>query len=369
MRTSRGMTWKLFGRGLSHVVLVFGLLVGPLPAAEPITLENVQEPEPNVANEPRAVAFSLEKAAGFLDAASLNWQKQRKCFTCHTNYAFLYARPQLDAAHVGAGVAHQTVRQFAEELVEKRWVDKGPRWDAEVVATAAALAFNDAATTGKLHPVTLKTFDRMWTLQREDGGWKWLKCNWPPMESDDHYGACLAAVAVMVAPENYRDSPAAQAGLAKLQGYLEKNPPPSLHHSAMLLWASSYGGDFLTADQKQKTVEQLVALQQPDGGWTLPSLGAELWKRDDGSEQSKDSDGYGTGFVVYVLRQSGIPADDPRLQKGIAWLKQNQRESGRWFTRSLKKDGHHYISHAGTAFAVMAIQACEAHPAAATTSK
>ena len=36
---------------------------------------------------------------------------------------------------------------------------------------AAVLAHNDAATTGKLHPLTHKALDRMWTVQREDGGW------------------------------------------------------------------------------------------------------------------------------------------------------------------------------------------------------
>ena len=54
------------------------------------------------------------------------------------------------------------------------------------------LAFNDAATTGKLHPVTRQALDKMWTLQREDGGWTWLKCDWPPMESDDHFGVTFA---------------------------------------------------------------------------------------------------------------------------------------------------------------------------------
>ena len=48
--------------------------------------------------------------------------------------------------------------------------------------------------------------------------------------------------------------------------------------------------------------------------------------------------------------------DDPAIVKGIAWLKANQRESGRWFTQSLNTDRAHYISHAGTAFALMAIK-------------
>ena len=30
-------------------------------------------------------------------------------------------------------------------------------------------------------------------------------------------------------------------------------------------------------------------------------------------------------------------------------------ESGRWFTRSLNRDNYHFLTHAGTAFAVMAL--------------
>jgi squalene-hopene/tetraprenyl-beta-curcumene cyclase len=41
-------------------------------------------------------------------------------------------------------------------------------------------------------------------------------------------------------------------------------------------------------------------------------------------------------------------------------LTTHQRESGRWFTRSLSNDRHHYIANAGTAYAVMALTACDA---------
>lgn len=323
-------------------------------AADAVTLENVQDPGENRRDEPLAREFSLEKAVGFLDSAALQWQKQRQCFTCHTNYAHLYARPSVSADAPAA----KEVRKFAEELIQKRWADKGPRWDAEVVATAAALAFNDAATTGKLHPLTRQALDRMWTLQREDGGFTWIKCDWPPMESDDHYGATLVAIAVGNAPEGYAQTAAAVKGMERLKHYLKENPGPTLHHRAMVLWGASKMKGLLSQDEKQKIVEKLRDLQKPDGGWALASLGD--WKRaDDSPQDTEHSDGYGTGFVVYVLRQSGVPASDLRIQKGIGWLKANQRESGRWFTRSLHKDSKHFITHAGSAFAVMAIAECQ----------
>ena len=70
------------------------------------------------------------------------------------------------------------------------------------------------------------------------------------------------------------------------------------------------------------------------------------------------SDGYATGFAIYVARQAGVPAEDKRLQRGIAWLKAHQRVSGRWFTPSLGFHRQHLISNAGTAYAVLALAAC-----------
>ena len=323
------------------------------PAGEPVTLDNYEAPTANSKDEPFAAEFSLEQAARFLDSASLEWQVSRECFACHTNYSYLTSRPLLDAG----APAHQTIRAKAEELVEKRWPEKGPRWDTEVVATAWALAFNDAATTNTLHATTKTALDRMWTVQREDGGFTWIKCGWPPSELDDEYGAVLALIAVGAAPENYRDTEAAKAGVKQIQGYLAKTPLPSLHHRAMLVWADTYLPDLLTAEASEAIVNELLAKQLPDGGWSASGLGD--WERGDGTAQQTDvSDGYGTGFCLYVLRRAGIPAQDERIQKGVGWLKTHQRESGRWFARSVFKDSKHYLTHNATAFAVMALQEC-----------
>lgn len=335
------------------------------PVLDDVTLDNVSAPAANTSDEPVAAEFSLERAAHFLDSASLSWQKDRKCFTCHTNYAYLYSRPMIGADHE----AHRTVRAFAEELVNQRWPESGPRWDAEVVATAAALAFNDSITTGTLHPASRTALDRMWTLQKEDGGWSWLKCEWPPMESDDHYGVTLAAIAAGVAPERYSESEAAKKGLDGIRRYLKANPAPTLHHEAMVLWASRYVDGLLTAEERQQTIDRLLSKQKPDGGWALATLGT--WERGDDKQQDLEhSDGYGTGFIVYVLRQADVEQENAAIQSGIKWLKSNQRESGRWYTRSLFRDNHHFISHAGSAMAVMALSSCgENEPGRAPVGK
>ena len=101
-----------------------------------------------------------------------------------------------------------------------------------------AMAINDRSTTGKLHPRTREALDRMWTLQRADGSWNWNKHNLPPQELDEYYGVVYAALGVGVAPDAYAKGESARDGVARLKQYLKQNPPPSLHHKTMLLWAS-----------------------------------------------------------------------------------------------------------------------------------
>ena len=318
---------------------------------------SVEAPSTNTADEPMAHQFSARKAAQFLDQVSLNWTQERKCGTCHTNYAYMLARPVFGDRSTPAADA---IRSFFEDRAAN-WDTAKPRWDTEVVATAVTLAINDAQTTGRLHSITRSALDRMWTLQQEDGAWDWLKCDWPPLESDDYYGAVFAALGVGLAPDGYSETPAARAGMEKVHKYLKENPPPNLHHKTVLLWASGRMPALMTADERAATVRDLLDRQRADGGWNLPSLGD--WKRRDGTpNDSADapSDAYATGLVTYVLRQSGIASDHEALKRSVAWLRANQRESGRWFSRSVNNDKYHFIANAGTAYAVMALDACGA---------
>jgi hypothetical protein len=42
---------------------------------------------------------------------------------------------------------------------------------------------------------------------------------------------------------------------------------------AWLLWASVKLDGLLTKEEREQTLDELLALQKPDGGWSLPSLG------------------------------------------------------------------------------------------------
>ncbi len=70
-------------------------------ADEP-SLKKYTPPTENKQDEPIAKQFSIDKAADFLDNAALHWTKKRGCFSCHTNFAYLYARPMLTANTVAS---------------------------------------------------------------------------------------------------------------------------------------------------------------------------------------------------------------------------------------------------------------------------
>jgi len=311
-------------------------------------------------DEPMAPAFSAVNAAAYLDAIALAWTHERKCGTCHTNYAYMMGRPALGKEN--RAVAGEIRAFFAEKVEHRSYSPAVPH----ALILAGVLAINDAGTSRHLDPVTRQALDRMWELQGPDGAWEYPTTFYSPPLGDSYYGAAFAALAVGTAPDGYADTPAARAGMVRLRQYLTSHAAPSLHHQSILLWASTKTPGLLTATQQAATIRDLLQHQRADGGWSLPSLGD--WKRRDGTLNNPDapSDGYATGLVVYVLRQAGVAATDTAIVRGVTWLKTHQRQSGRWFTFSINTDERrddnrytdHLISNIGTAYAVMALRAC-----------
>jgi squalene-hopene/tetraprenyl-beta-curcumene cyclase len=319
-------------------------------------------------DEPLAKHWSLKKAADHLDKAATTWLTHWKCAACHTSYVYVMAGPSL---HTTPSPAFEKMRNYLECRVT-HW-DSGQTAEApgqgsaikplptegvtEIVATAATLAFLDAQTTGKLHPVTRQALDRIWGLQQPNGAWTWNRTDLAPLEYDDYFGAVFAALGVGAAPDGYSQTAEAKKGLAKLRSYFQKNRPPNLHHKVWLLWASTRVDGLLSLADRRQIIEDLSKLQRADGGWSLPSL----WKPS--PMRAKDnklaSDGYATGLAIYVLRQAGVSTSDLRIEKGLIWLKMHQRESGRWFTASINGSPRNLITNAGTALCAMALRACE----------
>ncbi|MAB78297.1 MAG: hypothetical protein CMJ89_02985 [Planctomycetes bacterium] len=312
-------------------------------------------PDTNRADELRSTQWSLERAEDFALRVSTQWSQQRQCITCHTNGLGL-------AALAGSDDERYTeLRSFAQGYLKRYVIDKespkGSRGAVEgLVMTTAMLTISDMETTGDLTPVTRAGLRWCMEAISPSGAFEdWMQCGWPPFEVDEHFGVAVIALALGHAPARDRRTTTVRRGTKRLLAWMRKNEPINLHQKGMRLWAGNHLDGVLTTKERRRWIDDLLAVQREDGGVALRDLG-ENWRRADGSELEDSSDAYATAFTLHTLREAGVPSSRPELMKMGAWLKREQRESGRWFSRSPHHDGKHFISHAATLLAIMALR-------------
>jgi squalene-hopene/tetraprenyl-beta-curcumene cyclase len=139
-----------------------------------------------------------------------------------------------------------------------------------------------------------------------------------------------------------------------------------------LLWAATEFPGLLDAAREQQLIGMIFSHQRPDGGWSIRTFALpEEWGKGNRAEKLRaepefpdpPSDGHMTGLAIIALRKAGVPSGDPRIRRGVSWLVTNQRVSGRWWTRSLNRDGWQFISYSSTAYPLLALALCDALPA------
>jgi squalene-hopene/tetraprenyl-beta-curcumene cyclase len=299
--------------------------------------------------------------------------------SCHTTLPYALARPEL-RGRIGEAQPSTAETKILDNLVTRarHWREIEPFYPdqtrgipktsesraIEAVMNAVVLSRRDARN-GYLSDDTRTAFDVMWALQMKtgpnNGAWTWLNFNYEPWESPNspYFGASLAAIAVGSAPERYVTSPPIQERLRALRGYFQRqHGTVSLLNQLMGLWASGVVPDLLTADQRNVTIAAAFAAQQADGGWSTSSLGT--YQRVDKTANETSSDGYGTALACLALQAAGV--DDPRVTKGLDWLRHNQdAATGRWTATSLNKqrdpasEPGKFMDDAATAYAVLAL--------------
>ncbi len=332
--------------------------------------------------DPRAAAAYLDAREGWWRQWPVSARDHGTfCVSCHTALPYALARARLDAELPGAAPSseelaltrdvHERVRLWSETRPYYTDQHSGPGKSAqsrgtEAVLNALILATDDART-GHLGPDTRAALEDMWAVQETTGSsagaWPWLDFGLQPWEVPDgeYYGAALAALAVGIAPEDYRSTPAIQPSLERLRGYLDRHfSAQPLQQRLALLWASSAWPGLIDPARRQSIIDAVLRVQKGDGGWSLYSLAPSyrrgrrilgLW-----------SDGYATGFVTLVLQQAGVPRSNPQLQRGLSWLLAHQRlPQGRWATSSINEWQSSlnpislFMSDAATAYAVLSL--------------
>lgn len=326
------------------------------------------------ADEPKLKTVSVQRALDYLEKGNTAWNGERRCVTCHTNGTYMVTRPALTTQ---VGKPPEAARTFlVSALKQKLATDRDKLLPgvqpAQVIYIAAGLAEWDAHVSKKLSPETELALALMFEIQQKTGTWGTADC-WPPYESDAYHEATVAAMAAATAPgwlANLKD-PKLQAAVDRLKNFLRTEKPPHDYGRVLLLWASTRMPDLLDAAKKQELMEMIWRYQRPDGGWSIRTFAApEAWGKGNRAAKLRKepeftdppSDGHQTGLAILVLRDAGVEPKDPRIERGVHWLLANQRESGRWWTRSLNTDTFHFITYSGTAFPLLALAKCEALP-------
>jgi len=327
------------------------------------------------------IPFNLKLAVDYMEQGAAAWTSDWKCVACHTNGSYMVVRPLLTEQ---LGQPSEKMRDFFvgtlnEELATDP-ADQRPELDStQAVYVAAGLAIWDAHVTHRLSPETAEALAMMFKLQRADGDWTISDDNNPPLESKRYQLATVAARAIGNAPAwlaAQRGTPL-QAKIDLLENYLraEKNTQGD-YDRVDLLWASMELPGLLDDARKQQLVEMIFAHQRADGGWSIRTFATpEEWAKGNRAVKLRaepefanpPSDGHMTGLAIIALRKAGVPASDPRIQRGVQWLLANQRASGRWYTRSLNRDGWQFITYSGTLYPLLALDLCNALPTQVTT--
>ena len=358
-----------------------------------------------------AGVWNPKLAAAYLDQREQWWMRWKGaargrstfCVSCHTTVPYILARPALDRT-LGQHFPSPDEQKLIDDVKERvrNWDTEKPYYGdsikyphqsrnargTESVLNAFILVSGESAS-GHLSNDAQLALDQMWDeqIQRgaEKGAWPWQQFGLEPWESGNsvYYGATLAAVAVGMTPEEYRNSPPVQQHIALLRRYLNtwKNNE-CMFTRIELLWAATRFPGLIDHAAQSAIIGQVLSRQHADGGWDFPSLVvvngwnlarffAMFGRRRDGSPEPETSDGLATGIIVSALVQSGIAPATLQVHRGIVWLRTHQNGSdGSWIAYSYNKqrDAQSYVgrfmSDAATGYAVLALSETSAHPGA-----
>jgi squalene-hopene/tetraprenyl-beta-curcumene cyclase len=373
----------------------------PAPAAAPKKPEfqyksaGIEVPAAR-ADEPKVEAFgpeTVKAAAKYLDDGSLCWVREKSCVACHSTGVYMVERSVL-TKQLGKP-SDEVLNDFIKSVPQK----DGKPGDGAIASVwrSSGLASWDKHVTGKLSEATEKSLRHTVSIMRDDGFYQIIKAVEIPYITTRFELTVQAARAFVTAPgwlENLKD-PALLARIELMKKALREHQPINDYELALKLQLAALMPELVPDEVRAAATAMLWRQQQPDGGWSMRRMADVMnWRSESESFPATDkvkwtgpmdpqvvaliqgepdaanpgSDPYMTAFAVVLLRESGVPAADPRIQRGLAWLKTNQRVTGRWWMKSLYRGNYNFTTYISTAQALRALALCGELPAIASPS-
>jgi squalene-hopene/tetraprenyl-beta-curcumene cyclase len=390
----------LLSLALSVIAMSTVIAAEPKPRAKPLSKPrpkpqfqfdsgDIRIPIPT-ADEPKMKSFdaaSVRAAAKYLDDGVVAWMRSRSCVACHTPGAYMLSRPML-TKQLGSP-KEEVLAEFVKSIDDKvpamkedGGISYSPAAPRAVWRTAGLVEW-DKHVAGRLSEHTDRALRNMLLQQSSHGGYHVMGEVEIPYQTTDLELTLHAAQAIADAPgwlTSLQDADLLQR-VERIKQFLRDTKPRNDYERAVRLALAARMPDVVRLEDREADIAMLWSKQKPDGGWSTRDMSDTLnWRAKisdtvvqliEGLPDAKNpaSDPYMTALAIVLLRESGTPADDARIQRGIAWLKGEQRASGRWWMHSLYRGNFHFTTYIATAKSMQALAMCGEIPMLAEKDK
>jgi hypothetical protein len=295
-------------------------------------LVNAEEPTATSPLIPTATIeqtqHAVDRAIGYLQTESAAWLNTRKCAACHHAPMAIWALSE--AEQQGYAIDKKYLADTVESLLgskdklmaskifpnpadppDPRPQGRGLNMGLPFLSVAArSLPSLTDAQRQSLQLVSAEIISK----QQPDGSWEFFETlRRPPVNESQTTDAAW----IIMALEGDLDAPETQrAALAKALGWLNSTKQSDIHQDKVfkvLLGARAA----TSPDAMQPTIDELLELQRPDGGWSQTIV-------------EPKSDAFATGQTLYALSLVGYTTERPEIKRAVDFLVATQSPDGSW---------------------------------------
>src|SRR5262245_53545320 len=305
MTRTSSLAWVLLGLCLSR----------PALADQPTAIPRATKPQ---------VHQAVDRATKYLQTESASWLNTRKCAACHHVPMPLWALNEADrqgytidkkyVAHTFESLLGTKDKLRASRIFPDPTAPPDPRPQGRGLNMGLpflAFAAQSLPSLNEGQRQSLKLIaEEFLKKQQADGSWEFFATlRRPPINESQTTDAAWIVLALQgrqYLPESHRKS------LSKATTWLDKAKADLHQDKVMKVILGARSGKGV-----RQTIDELLALQRPDGGWsqTVPE---------------PKSDAFATGQTLYALSLAGYTAERPQVRRGIDFLVATQKPDGSW---------------------------------------
>jgi hypothetical protein len=210
----------------------------------------------------------------------------------------------------------------------------GPEMLYIILGIGSARTLDDTTAEG------LEKLLSAWIAGQEANG-SWTLKNWEapkkaPIYETDEVLTLWSLLALTAADKTKLDKEAWTRSRDRALAWLkDAKPGDSTQALALRLLVRVKYGERISAPTDEPLVKELLARQNPDGGWS--------WSK------APKSDALGTGQALYALMVAGVPSSDSAVQRAQSFLVKNQQKDGSWAV------GGRNVTYFGSAWAAIGL--------------